>query len=90
MDPERRSVFCNKIENYKNKGHKIVYIDESGFSHDMPRIKGYSSCGQRCYGKQNWNAKGRTNVIGALLGKSLLTLSTFNHTINTEDIHCMD
>lgn len=60
----------------------FIYIN--GFSHDMPRIKGYSLCGQRYYGKQNWNDKGRTNVIGALLGKSLLTLSMFNHTINTE------
>lgn len=61
----------------------MVYIDESGFAHDMPRLHGYSAKGQRCYGKHDWGAKGRTNVIGALLGKMLLTVSLFSSSINT-------
>ena len=32
----------------------------------------------------NWNAKGRTNVIGALMGKTLLALQSFTRTINSE------
>ena len=44
-----------------------MYIDESGFSHDMPRTHGYS-----------------TNAIGALIGATLLTVSLFESTINSE------
>lgn len=50
----------------------------------MPRTHGYAEKGQRCYGVQDWGAKGRTNVIGALLGKALLTISLFTANINTE------
>jgi len=49
----------------------------------MPRTHGYALKGQRCYGKHDWGAKGRTNVIGALLSGVLLTLSLFTTTINT-------
>jgi transposase len=48
----------------------------------MPRVRGYSIKGQRCYGTHNWNARGRTNVIGALLGKCLLTVALFTTNIN--------
>lgn len=50
----------------------------------MPRTHGYALKGQRCYGKHQWGAKGRTNVIGALIGKALLTVSLFQGNINTE------
>ena len=49
----------------------------------MPRTHGYCLKGQRCYGTHDWGAKGRTNVIGALLGSVLLTVSLFETTINT-------
>ena len=49
----------------------------------MPRSHGYCLKGQRCYGTHDWGAKGRTNVIGALLGSVLLTVSLFETTINT-------
>ena len=50
----------------------------------MPRTHGYSVKGKRCYGKHDWGAKGRTNAIGALLRKTLLTVSLFNANINTD------
>lgn len=50
----------------------------------MPRTRGYALRGQKCYGKHDWNAKGRTNVIGALLGATLLTVSLFQTTITTD------
>ena len=62
----------------------MVFLDESGFAHDMPRTHGYALKGQRCFGTHDWGAKGRTNVIGALLAGVLLTISLFNSTINTE------
>lgn len=61
----------------------LVFIDESGFAHDMPRTRGYASKGARCFGAHDWGAKGRTNVIGALLGGVLLTVSLFQTTVDT-------
>lgn len=31
---------------------------------------GYASKENRCFGKQDWNAKGRVNAIGAIVGMS--------------------
>jgi transposase len=50
----------------------------------MPRTHGYALKGQRCYGTHDWGAHGRTNAIGALIGKELITVSLFDETINTE------
>ena len=69
---------------YKAKGKALVYVDESGFAHDMPRTHGYSLKGKRCFGTNDWNAHKRTNAIGALLGKVLLTVSLFALTVNTD------
>lgn len=40
--------------------------------------------GQRCYGSSDWHARGRTNVIGALIGKLLLTVGLFKANVNAE------
>ena len=50
----------------------------------MPRQHGYAAVGQRCYGLCDWHAKGRTNVIGALIGKLLLTVGLFKTNINAD------
>ena len=81
---EKRTMFKNGIAKYKEEGCSIVYIDESGFAHDMPRTRGYALRGQRCYGKHNWHAKGRVNVIGALLGKLLITVSLFHCNVDSD------
>jgi len=52
-------------------------MDESGFAHDMPRHYGYSLKGKRCFAVHDWGAKGRTNAIGALLGKDPLIVALF-------------
>ena len=49
----------------------------------MPRKYGYSPIGKRCYGMHNFGAKGRTNVIGALLEGELLTVSLFQDNIDS-------
>ena len=46
-DPEKRSIFCKKIDELKKQDKDLVYIDESGFAHDMPRTHGYSDKGKR-------------------------------------------
>ena len=53
---------------------------ESGGSIDSIR-------GKRCYGTNDWQAKGRTNVIGAMLGKSLLCVCLFMGNINSDIFH---
>lgn len=50
----------------------------------MPRTHGYAPRGQRCIGSQDWHAKGRTNAIGALIDKALLTVALFNVNINAD------
>jgi transposase len=69
---------------YQADKHPIVYIDESGFAHDMPRTHGYAPIGKRCVGKHDWHANGRTNVIGALLASVLLTATLFTGSVNAD------
>ena len=72
-DEGKRQRFQQKIAAYKAAAKPLVYIDESGFAHDIPRLHGYAPKGKRCYGIQDWNAKGRTNVIGVLLSGVMLS-----------------
>ena len=39
--------------------------------------------GTRCYGKHDWGARGRVNVIGALIGKALFAVGLFSCNIDT-------
>ena len=50
----------------------------------MPRIHGYAPVGERCFGVQDGRAGGRTNAVGALLGKELLTVTLFDSSINSD------
>jgi hypothetical protein len=49
---------------------RCIYIDESGFAHDMLRTHGYALRALRCFRMQVWHTKDRTNAIGALSAKS--------------------
>lgn len=80
---EERQEFNKKIENDKSEGRIIIPIDESGFADNMPRTHGYAPKGIRCYDIQDWRPGKRTNVIGALMGDKLLTVSMFECNINT-------
>ena len=51
--------------------------------YNAPRTHGYSVKGKRCYGVHDWHPSKRTNVIGALVDKSLLTVSIFECNVNT-------
>lgn len=48
----------------------------------MPRLQGYALPGERCVGQHHWHAKGRLNVIGALLASDLITVCLFTGSIN--------
>ncbi len=76
-------MFYQKIDEIKSEEKPIVYIDESGFTHDMPRTHGYSIQRQRCYGKHAWGVKGRTNAIGALIGSTLIAVGLVTGSVNT-------
>lgn len=79
--------FKAKVARWQAEGTPLVYIDESGFAQDMPRRYGYAHKGQRCEGLHDWHAKGRINVIGAQLGKTLLTRSLFDCNIDSETFY---
>ena len=53
----------------------------------MPRIRGYAPRGERCYGRQDWQAKGRTNVIGALIKGMLSAVCLCLFNIDSEVFH---
>ena len=72
-DAAARQAFRARIAAHETAGRAIVYIDESGFAHDMPRTRGYAARGLRCTGLKDWHARGRVNVIGALLAGALLS-----------------
>ena len=72
------------MKEYEKAGKTVIQIDESGFSNDMPRRYGYAPRGQRCVGQCDWHAKGRTNVLGALMGSSLLTVTLIEGSVNAQ------
>ena len=53
----------------------------------MPRTHGYAPKGKRCFGLQEWNAKGRINVIGALLGGVMLTTWLCDFNVDSDVFH---
>lgn len=64
-----------------------MYLDESGFAHDMPRSYGYAAKGKRCEGMHDWQAKGRINVIGAQMGENLLTSCLVEGNVDSDVFH---
>jgi transposase len=82
-----RTQFQRTLKAHEAAGDPIIYLDESGFALDMPRRYGYAKKEQRCYDTHNWQAKGRTNVMGALRGKELLTTCLCNTSIDGPIFH---
>lgn len=79
-----RNAFEQKIQADQQAPQEIIYVDESGFAHDMPRRYGYAPEGKRGVGIPNGHAKGRVNVIGALRASRLLTVSLFTGSIHAK------
>ena len=76
-------MFKEKMETYSKEKRDVVYLDESGFAHDMPRTHGYSEIGKRCFGTCDWNAKGRENVLGGLINSKLIACATCSDNIDS-------
>lgn len=83
-DEVLRAEFQEEIKQYTEANRVIVYLDESGFAHDMPRTHGYSRKGERCYGEQDWHARGRVNVIGAVQDHKLFAVRLFDCSIDSD------
>ena len=75
------------MEGYEKEGKNIVYLDESGFEKETLRAYGYAKVGVRCADVFDWQAKGRTNVIGAIFGSILLGMGLFEFNINADVFH---
>lgn len=82
-DEEQRNIFQDRIRKHEEAGLAICYLDESGHALDMPRTHGYTKKGKRCFGIFNWGAKGRVNVIGALIGTFLFAVGLFNCNVDS-------
>ena len=54
----------------------------SGFEAETIRPYGHAPIGEPCVDRYNWQAKKRTNVIGALYKKMLFALDYFEKNIN--------
>jgi transposase len=76
-------LFQARIAEHEKAGKPICYLDESGHALSMPRTHGYSHRGTRCFGTHDWGAKGRVNVIGALIGKLLFAVGLFNCSVDS-------
>jgi len=57
--------YLTKLERFKRGGHKIVYMDETGFAPGTSRAHGYSAKGRRIYGHVDSQTRPRTSLIGA-------------------------
>ena len=67
----RRATYLAKLNHHIAQGFAIVYIYARGFESETIRRYGYAPIGSPCIDRYNWQAKDRTNVIGALYGKML-------------------
>ncbi len=73
------------MECYEKEGKNSVYLDESGFEKDTLRHYGYAM--RRMLDAFDWQAKGRTNVIGGVLGGILLGIGLFDFNVNATVFH---
>lgn len=86
-DQKEQEIFNLRIEAYQRTNTPIVYLDESGFELCMPRTHGYQSLGTRVYDCHNWQARKRTNAIGAIISNEFITVSLFETSINGDIFH---
>ncbi|MGP4717514.1 IS630 family transposase [Psychrobacter sp. T6-6] len=79
----KRAAYQSKLNSFMQQDYPIVYMDESGFEAETIRPYGYAPIGKPCIDTYNWQARKRTNVIGALYEKMLFALDYFEQNINS-------
>lgn len=85
--PVKRVDYLSKLNDFVAQGFAIVYMDESGFENKTMRPYGYVPIGKSCIDSYNWQAKKRTNIIGALYEKMLFVLDYFAQNINANTFY---
>jgi hypothetical protein len=87
-DAVKRVEFAAKLHQYEQVERRpIIYMDESGFSVDAPRERGYSFRGRRCYGGKDWHSRGKVNAIGAVRHFTIFNICLFEGNINAGIFH---
>ncbi|MDR2886681.1 MAG: transposase, partial [Bacteroidales bacterium] len=87
-DAAKRDEFAAKLHQYEQvECRPIIYMDESGFSVDAPRERGYSFKGKRCYGSKDWHSRGRVNAIGDVHHFKTVNICLFECNINADIFH---
>lgn len=82
--PIKRAIyFASKLDNFKQQGYPIVYMDESGFEAETIRPYGYAPIVSLVSIATTGKVKKRTNIIGALYEKMLFALDYFETNINS-------
>jgi transposase len=62
-DAGKRAEFEANLHLYEQVEERpVIHMDESGFSVDAPRDRGYSFRGKRCYGSRDRHSRGRVNL----------------------------
>ncbi|WP_083446707.1 MULTISPECIES: IS630 transposase-related protein [Xenorhabdus] len=77
-DPVLIADIQNFPDDYQWKSAKRLGVSQSAMYYALKRL--------RCFGSHDWHAKGRINVIGAILEKTLVTLSLFTGNIHNAGI----
>jgi hypothetical protein len=84
----KRVEFEAELHQYEQvEKRPVIYMDESGFSVDAPRDRGYSFKGKRCYGSKDWHSRGRVNAIGAVHHFKIVNICLFEGNINADIFH---
>lgn len=78
----KRANYLSKLNDFIAQGFAIVYMDESGFETETVCPHDYALISKPFTDSYNWQAKKRTNVIGALYEKMLFVLDYFKQNIN--------
>jgi len=72
----------------KYRPQDIVFIDESGFDHQMIKEYAWSPKGQKIIGEKSGSARGRTSVIAGLCCGTILGAFYFNGYTDT-NVFCI-
>jgi len=70
------------LHRYKERGYTPIYLDETGFEPDAPRLFGWGLRGKRVYGIRSGNSRPRTSLLLAKHGKKLIAPLLFAGTCN--------
>jgi len=81
---EARELFCKEIESLVEKSMSVIYLDETGFVHDVHRTQAWGLKGEVVYGCQSAQQRPRMNLIGGYVNHKLIAPMLFQGACNTQ------